>query len=152
MYKQPVSKNCFVCGRENPFGLKLDFYFDGKDTVTAEVNIPESYEGYPGVVHGGVITAILDECAGRAHMIDPNKFMVTAQLNVRFRKPVPTHTLLTVKGVAGERHGRVAMAHGEILDKSGEILAEADGVFVDIPENKLPSKDDYLKDWHVYPD
>lgn len=150
MQKQSASRNCFVCGRQNPCGLKLDFYFDGESISEAELNIPEQFEGYPGVVHGGVITAILDECAGRAHMRNQDDFMVTAQLNVRFRKPVRTKTQLIVRGSAGDRQGRVAKAHAEIMDQDGTILAEADGVFVDIPKEKLVGMDEYMRDWQVY--
>ncbi len=152
MEKQPSSKYCFVCGRQNPFGLKLDFYFDGHGMVTANITIPEQFAGYPGVVHGGIISAILDEGAGRAHMFDPNHFMMTAKLTIRYRKPVPTNIPLTLRGVAGERRGKVAESHGEILNEAGEILAEADGTFVDIQVEKLEGFEDYLKDWHVYQD
>lgn len=152
MIKQPASRNCFVCGRENPFGLKMDFYADVPGEVTATFKISDNFEGFPGVVHGGIIAALLDEGAGRAHMTDPRKFMMTAQLNVRYRKPVPTGVKLTLKGFAGERKGRVAKATGEIRDENGTLLAEAEGVFVDIPHDKLETMNAYSLGWRVYPD
>ena len=78
--------------------------------------------------------------------------MMTAQLNVRYRKPVPTNTPLIMRGWAGIKKGRVAHAHGEIMDENGMVLAEADGVYVDIPEEKIDKMDQYLSDWRVYPD
>ncbi len=60
MNKQPTSNYCFVCGRKNPRGLYMAFYDNGRDEVYAEYTIPEDYQGYPGIVHGGVQAAILD--------------------------------------------------------------------------------------------
>ncbi len=131
-------------------GLKLDFFTPGPGETRADLFLPRHYEGYPGVVHGGIIAAILDECGGRAHMDDPTRFMVTAQLNVRYRKPVPTETPLIVIGTAGKRRGRVAEAHSEILDKNGNVLAEAELVLVDIPETQLANLDQEALGWRVY--
>lgn len=150
--KQPGSKNCFVCGRENPAGLKLEFYSPSPGHSRAEINLPHKYEGYPGIVHGGVIAAILDETGGRAYMDDQHPFMVTAQLNVRYRKPVPIETPLIVHGEAVERKGRVSKAHSEIRSIAGEVLAEADLVLVDIPEEVTEGVDLEAMGWHVYPD
>jgi acyl-coenzyme A thioesterase PaaI-like protein len=137
--KQAGSKTCFVCGKENPVGLKLEFFTESNGKVRSELHIPADYEGYPGAVHGGIIAAILDECGGRAQMTSSDRFTVTAQLNVRYRLPVPSGTDLIVIGEAGDRRGRVSHAHSEILTLEGDILAEAELVLVDIPNRK--SKD-----------
>lgn len=150
--KQAGSKSCFVCGRENPVGLKLEFFFDSAGKVRSDLNIPADYEGYTGTVHGGIIASILDECGGRAQMTSPDRFMVTAQLNVRYRLPVPSETDLIVIGEAGERRGRVSHAHSEILTLEGVVLAEAELVLVDIPESKLEGIDLEAMGWRVYPD
>ena len=130
----------------------MDFYTIAPGHTRAELSIPKHYEGYPGVVHGGIIAAILDETGGRANMDDPSRFMVTAQLNVRYRKPVPSETPLVVFGFADERHGRVSQARSEIRNEDGEVLAEAELVLVDIPESKLAEVDPEALGWRVYPD
>ena len=150
--KQPGSKHCFVCGRENTAGLKLDFYTPSPGQASAEINLPDQYQGYPGIVHGGIIAAILDETGGRAYMDDQHPFMVTAQLNVRYRKPVPIETPLVVYGEATERRGRVSKAHSEIRSMDGDVLAEAELVLVDIPEEETAGIDLEALGWHVYPD
>jgi len=150
--KQPGSKMCFVCGRENPVGLKIDFYTTTKGQTRAELSVPACYEGYPGVVHGGIIAALLDEVGGRAQMDHPNRFMVTAQLNVRYRKPVPSEIPLVLLGQAGERRGRVSFAQSEIKNEDGEVLADAELVLVDIPEENLAEVDPDVLGWRVYPD
>ena len=150
--KQPGSRNCFICGRENPVGLKLDFYTIAPGKVRADLLIPTKFEGYPGTVHGGIIAAILDECGGRAQMTSPGRFMVTAQLNIRYRLKVPSLTTLVVIGEAGDRRGRVSYAHSEIQDIDGEVLAEAELVLVDIPDSQLEDIDLESLGWRVYPD
>ncbi len=153
MYKkQPGSKLCFICGRENPVGLKLDFYTTASGQCRTELTLPLYYQGYPGIVHGGILASILDETGGRAFMDDPNHFMVTAQLNVRYRKPVPTETPLVAVGTAGGRRGRVSYAHSEIQDKDGDVLVEAELVLVDIPESQLAEVDPEELGWRVTPD
>ena len=150
--KQPGSKFCFVCGNENPVGLKLDFYTTSPGQSRADITISSDYEGYPGTVHGGIIAAILDETGGRAFMEPPNRFMVTAQLNIRYRKPVPTGTPLVVLGTTGERRGRVSYAVSEIQDLRGDVLAEAELVLVNIPTSQLAKLDSADLGWQVYPD
>ena len=152
MEKQPGSATCFVCGRQNPVGLKLDFYTLSAGKVRSDLTIPAKYEGYPGIVHGGIIAAILDECGGRAQMTEPNRFMVTAQLNVRYRLPVPSETALVVLGEAGHRRGRVSYARSEIRNLGGDVLAEAELVLVDIPESEIADLDLEGMGWRVYPD
>ena len=130
----------------------MDFYTTAPGTCRAELIISSDYQGYPGVVHGGILASILDETGGRAHMDEPNHFMVTAQLNVRYRKPVPTETYLVVIGTAGKSRGRVSHAHSEIQNLEGEVLAEAELVLVDIPENQLADVDPEALGWRVYPE
>jgi acyl-coenzyme A thioesterase PaaI-like protein len=97
--KQPNSKKCFVCGVENLNGLHLKFYEENPGEVTVEYTVPEQFQGYPGVVHGGIVAAMLDEVAGRAHMGgDPPRFMFTARLDVRYRRNVPVNQPLRIIG------------------------------------------------------
>ena len=84
---QPNSRHCFVCGIANPFGLGLRFYQTGLGEVAAEVTVPEHFQGYPGIVHGGVVAAMLDEIAGRAHSTTSAKALViTSPRWVRTRR------------------------------------------------------------------
>ncbi len=153
MNKQPGSRSCFVCGRENPHGLKLEFYTQAPGVVIADYTVSSDYQGYPGVVHGGIIASMLDEAAGRAVMdSSPSGFTVTSQLSIRYRKPVPVGQPLKVVGRAGSRQGRVSKATGEIVSPDGSILAVAEAVMVDIPESKIAEMDMDLIGWKVYPD
>jgi uncharacterized protein (TIGR00369 family) len=153
MNKQPNSNSCFVCGVENPFGLKMKFYNTGPGEVRAEYIVPRQFQGYPGVVHGGVLAAMLDEVAGRAVIEDgPTRFMVTAQLNIRYRKPVPLGTQLQLTGRVVKRQGKVATCLGEIRAADGALLVEAEVVVVDIPSELAQGTDLEALGWKVYPD
>jgi acyl-coenzyme A thioesterase PaaI-like protein len=151
--KQPNSKNCFVCGVSNPAGLHLCFYSSAPGEVTAEYAVPEHFQGYPGVVHGGIVAAMLDEVAGRAHMGgDSPRFMYTARLEVRYRKNVPVNVPLRLVGKAGKSKRRTACSTAEIYDNEGNLLAEADALLVNIPEEVLEEVDLESLGWKVYPD
>src|SRR5687767_4907910 len=133
MKLQPNSKHCFICGLENPAGLKLRFYDNGVDEVRALYTIDENYNSYPGVVHGGIIAAMLDEAAGRVIMArDSHRFMVTATLNVRYRQPVPTNTEVLITSKLLKDRGRMAQAHSEIRLLDGSVCAEAEAMLVAI--------------------
>jgi acyl-coenzyme A thioesterase PaaI-like protein len=143
-----------VCGVENPIGLHLKFYETGPGEVTADLNLPEIYQGYPGIVHGGVIAAMLDEAAGRAHMgpVEAPRFMFTAKLDVRYRKNVPVGQPLLLVGKAGPTKSRTAEGHSAIYDRNGTLLADADILLVNVPEKMIQSTDLDVLGWKIYPD
>jgi len=151
--RQPNSRHCFVCGLENPFGLKLRFTNTSPDVVEAEYTVPENYQGYPGVVHGGIVAAMLDEVAGRVHMVgDPPRFVYTARMEVRYRKNVPVGQPLRIIGRAGKSRGRTALSTSAIYDREGNLLAEADLLLVDIPAELVSTVDLEALGWKVYED
>jgi acyl-coenzyme A thioesterase PaaI-like protein len=152
--KQPNSRHCFVCGVENPLGLKLKFYNTAPGEVSADICLPDSYQGYPGITHGGIIAAMLDEAAGRTHMgpDEAPRFMFTARLLINYRKNVPTGVPLRLVGWAGDAKKRTAAARSAILDADGHVLAEADALMVNVPEDMLHNADLETLGWKVYPD
>ncbi len=151
--KQPNSKHCFVCGRENPYGLRLNFYETAPGEVVVEYTVPEQFQGYPGVVHGGVVAAMLDEVTGRVHMGgDPPRFMFTARLDVRYHKNVPVGKPLRIVGYAGKSKERTATASGKIFGPEGELLAEAEALLVNVPDEISNQVDLESLGWKVYPD
>ncbi len=151
--RQPNSKRCFVCGLDNSVGLKLRFSDNGVDEVRLTYVVKEVYQGYPGVVHGGIVAAMLDETGGRTVMItDPNRFMMTAKMAIRYRKPVPTETPLTLVGRLLHDRGRVAEARSEIRLTDGEVAAEADLTLVAISPDYVSGVDFEGLGWRVYPD
>ncbi len=153
MKKQANSNHCFVCGVNNSFGLKIKFYEQQPGEVEADINLPNQYQGYPGVVHGGIIAAMLDEAAGRTQMGgDPPRFMFTAKLDIRYRKNVPVDTPLHLVGRAGRCKGRTAEGYSAIFNQEGVLLAEADVLMVNVPDNIVKGVSLDELGWKVYPD
>ena len=151
--KQPNSNHCFVCGRNNHYGLHLEFYEPSAGEVVVEYTVPEQYQGYPGVVHGGVVAAMLDEVTGRTQMGGyPPRFMFTARLNVRYHKNVPIGQKLRIVGRAGTSKERTATATGKIFGPDGDLLAEAEALLVNVPEGLVQGVDLDNLGWMVDPD
>jgi uncharacterized protein (TIGR00369 family) len=149
--KQPNSKMCFACGLQNPIGLKMAFYEDDQHRVVAQFTPREEHEGYPGITHGAIATALLDETMGRV-AIAAGRWMATAQLNIRFRQPIPIGETVTVVGEVVEWKKRVLEARGEIRLADGQIGAEASGTFLEIPPEKTEGMEEALAFWQVVPD
>ena len=151
MKKQPNSQMCFACGLENPIGLKMAFYEDDAGRVIAEFTPGDEHQGYPGVVHGGIVTALLDEVLGRV-AIAAERWMVTGRLNIRFRRPIPPGETLTIVGELVSWKKRTLEARGEIRLADGQVGAEATGTFLDIPAEKVEGMKEALAFWQVVPD
>ena len=155
MNKQPNSRGCFLCGLQNPIGLKLAFYEDEDNRCIVHYTPHEHLQGYPGVLHGGIVAAIIDEVSGRAHMgsADNPRFMFTGKLEIKYRKNVPTGKMLRIIGKAGKSKGKIAEAWAGIYDaETDELLAEGTGMHIDVPKDQfdLPRLDEL--GWKVYPD
>lgn len=137
MSEQPSSRMCFVCGRDNPVGLKLRFFEEPEDQrVRADFTVPDEYQGYPGIVHGGIVSTILDEVSGRAVMMASagERLFATLQLKVRFHRPTPTETPLSACGWVEKESGVGAKVAGEIQLPDGTVTASCKSVLVDPPE------------------
>ncbi len=119
-------RGCFVCGPDNATGLQAVFNCDKELRQSfCRLTINESFQGWHSVVHGGVIASLLDEAciyAGRA-LADT---LVTAELSVRYRKPVPVGQEITVKGQVLEQRRKILKVKS-CLELNGEIYAEAEG-------------------------
>jgi len=154
--KQPNSKMCFICGLENPVGLHLHIYEIEPGVIETKYIAPDHFQGYPGVLHGGIVAAILDEVSGRAHMgSDPMqpRFMFTGKLEIKYRKNVPIGKLLKIVGRAGKTKGKLVESWAGIYDsETNELLAEANALHINVPQEQLDmSKLDELG-WKVYPE
>ena len=149
--KQRSSRSCFVCGRQNPVGLKAFFYEDEDGRVISHYTIPEPYNGYPGVAHGGVITALLDEAMGRTALRD-GIWLMTGRLTTKFHRQTPTETPLVITAWVTRKRRRTYEVHGEIRLEDGTLTAESDGLYFAIPEEEFQGFDEERPYWRVYGD
>lgn len=154
MKKQPNSKNCFICGLENPVGLKLKIYEIEEGVIETTFTAPDHFQGYPGVLHGGIVASILDEISGRALMGDPEspRFMFTGKLEVKYRKNVPIGKPLHIIGKAKNKKGRLAEGWAGIYNEDDELLAEATTLLIDVPSDVLAKTEVDNLGWRIYPD
>lgn len=153
MRKQPSSRMCFLCGRQNPVGLKLEFYEDAEARqVRAEFTVPDEYQGYPGVVHGGIVAAVLDETSGRAVMLgsSDDNLMATLRLTIRYRRPTPTKTPLIAVGWVERTSGIGARVAGEIRLPDGAVTAECEATVGNVPEEFRAEWEIEKQYWKVY--
>jgi len=118
---------CFICGKDNPIGLKAKFVVDPeKRRAETTVQIPEHFQGWQGITHGGIISALLDEICAQACM-GSGMQVVTSELKLRYRAPVPTGSTIRVVGeVTGERR-RLVDAKGR-AELDGQVVAEVEVV------------------------
>jgi acyl-coenzyme A thioesterase PaaI-like protein len=154
--KQPNSRMCFICGLENPVGLHLHIYETEPGVVESTCIAPDHFQGYPGVLHGGIVGALIDEISGRALMgSDPMnpRFMFTAKLEVKYRKNVPIGIALKIVGKAIKTKSRSAEAWAGIYDaETGELLAEGTTLLMNVPPEQFDASRLNELGWKVYPE
>ncbi len=135
--RQPTSLQCFACGRNNPFGLKLEWFnnYDEK-CVETTFTLDDKYCSYPGTVHGGILATILDETSGRAVLLDNNfeRLMVTLKMEVVYKKNTPTNTPLKAIGRVLKDGGSRAQVEGEIILPDGTVSAKCTSILFKIPQ------------------
>jgi uncharacterized protein (TIGR00369 family) len=151
MQKQPNSRMCFVCGMENPIGLKAFFYEDDDGRVILKYTLREEHQGYPGFVHGGIISALMDEVIGRV-VTSLDIWAVTAKLELKFRKPVPWGEELIVIGEMIRLRSRSFEAKGELRLADGTLAVEGYGLYIRLPAEEIERQRAALDFWEVVPD
>ena len=126
----PDNNQCFVCGPNNPVGLKMDFKKGEDYEAVCEYIVPAEYQGYDGIVHGGIITTMIDEAMSKTiHFHD--RVAVTAEIDVRFKKPLHINTPITVKANITQERGRFLQVSGSIIDKQhDQLIAVATAKFI----------------------
>lgn len=120
-------QNCFVCGKKNKVGLQLEFsHNDANGWIESPVAFPVQFQGWRSTVHGGLLATVLDETMIKAAGAAGIK-CVTAEITVKFRKPVMTGEPCLVSARTLETRGRIVFAEGRICDAQDRVLAQATG-------------------------
>jgi uncharacterized protein (TIGR00369 family) len=127
-------QHCFVCGKKNPTGLKVEFRENLQNNeIEAEVVFPSHLQGWQDTVHGGLLATVLDEIMIKAAVAAGIK-CVTAEINVKYKKPAFTGTTYQVHGKMLEARGRIVTAASRLCDATGQIYAQATGKLFKISE------------------
>ena len=146
----PIEKlqgyGCFACGTANPIGLNMQFYRHG-DAVCSEIVLSKQYEGWENMVHGGIVSTLLDEIMSWTGMYFKRSFLVTRKMEIKYIRPVPIETPLIVSGKLGKpaQYPKVEVS-GQIRNRNGNLFVRAAGQFAMVPEEKLSTVSKALKE------
>ncbi len=124
---------CFACGTKNPLGLQLQFFGDG-DLFCTRFTAQPQWQGFDGMLHGGMQSTILDDLMSNHLFRVEHVWAVTAELTVRFRRPVPIGSELLFTSRVVRQRGKLWELAGECTDFAGDsgILSTATGRFMDV--------------------
>jgi uncharacterized protein (TIGR00369 family) len=123
----PNTENCFVCGPKNSLGLRVTFAREGATGSRATYVARPEHDGWPGLLHGGVTFSLMDEALGWA-LYFQGLHGVTARVEARFRRPIPTGCSLVIRAWTTAQRRRIVTARAEIRKEADDktLLAEAD--------------------------
>jgi acyl-coenzyme A thioesterase PaaI-like protein len=149
--KQHNSRLCFICGLKNGSGLHASFFETENNELIALFTPTEEHQSYPGRLHGGIASAILDETIGRAILNGGNREVwgVTVELHLEYKKPIPLRCQLKVVGRVTEDGSRFFRGTGEIVLPTGEIAVTAQGRYLKASLEKIADFDPVENEWRV---
>jgi acyl-coenzyme A thioesterase PaaI-like protein len=125
------NQRCFVCGKDNPDGLKLAFEVEGSTGVRTTFVVPERFQGFAGIAHGGMLATILDECMVNTVWLR-GKTAVTARLEVRLQQPVPVGARLTFHAEVRRESARGFEVESRAELDDGTVVAEGKALLVKV--------------------
>ncbi|MDA3942370.1 MAG: PaaI family thioesterase [Bacteroidetes bacterium] len=139
-YNTLALHNCFGCAKKNPIGLALEFELIG-DEVICEWLPTANYQGFEGMLHGGIISTIMDEVGAWTVQLILKTAGVTSELNVKYLKPVRiSNGPIKVKAKPGEQIERLVNVNVELLDGNGKLCVEAHIQYFVFPEKIAKEK------------
>jgi acyl-coenzyme A thioesterase PaaI-like protein len=145
---QNVSRMCLVCGVENPAGLKARFFELESGELAGVFRPGAEHQGYPGRLHGGLASAILDETIGRAiNLADTQIWGVTVEFTIKFRKPVPLDREVRAVGRITKDSSRLFEGTGEIVLEDGSVAVQAHGKYLKMPLEGIADASFGERDW-----
>ena len=153
--KQHNTDKCFVCGMLNDSGVKAFFYNceneDGEKILITKIEPKTIHQSYPNRMHGGVISALLDESIGRAmQMIDPDIWAVTIDLAVKFRSPAPLDQTLYIESWITNIGSRAFEGEGIMRNRHGKVIATATAKYFKISyDQAFPTEKLTDKNWFI---
>jgi uncharacterized protein (TIGR00369 family) len=134
------TNHCFACGKDNPEGMGLKFFFDeGHRRAWSRFKLARKYQGPPGHAHGGIIATILDEAMGKVNKLR-SVVALTSSMQIQYLRPVPLGKPLLAEGTERSVRGRRHLNAAEIRDEHGQVLASSTGVFIAVDPEALKAK------------
>ena len=126
-----AQNRCFGCGQANPTGLHLEFLLAEDSSVVCLASVPDTFEGPPGYLHGGIIATLLDEAMSKS--VRARGFTaMTRHMEVDYQRPVPSSTPIRLEGHVTRNEGRKHWTEARILDAERTVLAIGKGLFIEV--------------------
>jgi len=123
---------CFICGKRNPIGLKAEFEIDDRNLrLKGRFTPRQEHEGYRGIMHGGLASALLDEAMVKL-LWEVGIPAVSASLNIRLLRPVKVGQQVVIEGWVESDKGRIINTSARLKNTAGTVLATAEGKCVRI--------------------
>jgi acyl-coenzyme A thioesterase PaaI-like protein len=123
------ARHCFVCGPDNPIGLKLDFVLDG-ERCRGEFTSRVEHVGFDGVTHGGIVFSVLDDAMANWFFLQGARGY-TAKAEIRYRAPMPVGATAAIECAVVKRKGRLLQLEAQAADKrSGRLFAQSSASFM----------------------
>ncbi len=138
--KQRNSRMCIICGLDNEYGVRAPFYNMEDGSVMTIFQYRPQHQSYPGRVHGGLVTAMLDEMGLRslwAKNRSEDIFGVTLSLDTKYRKPVPYSTDLLGRGMIIRENNKFFITEARIMDLDGNVLASGNIKYIKMPAETI---------------
>jgi uncharacterized protein (TIGR00369 family) len=114
---------CFGCGRNNPIGLKLKFKLEG-DIIRTEFTPDRTHQGWPGLLHGGILGTLLDEAMSNVAYATGNTCL-TASINIRIRQPINVEVPLVITARITRQGKKLIETEGRVCLEDGTVVAES---------------------------
>jgi uncharacterized protein (TIGR00369 family) len=125
----PTYEKCYVCGQAHPRGLRVRFFAGDSGQVHVQFKPDDTQTSYDGIVHGGVISTLLDELLGWPIALQTGRMAYTGELTVRFVKPMPAGRVYLATARPGANRRRYWESEGDIRDEQGRIYAKGRGKY-----------------------
>lgn len=149
--RQKNSKNCVICGLDNPLGVKAAFYDMEDGSAAALFSFKFEHQSYPNRTHGGMVCALLDELIGRTLWVkQPDMYGVTTSLNITYRKTTPYGVPLKARAYITHDSAIGFSAKGELYDTDDNLLAEASARYFKMKSEKAFGGDVHADEEMIY--
>jgi acyl-coenzyme A thioesterase PaaI-like protein len=132
----PWTRSCFVCGEDNPHGLRLRSRREGEWVILEYTPQPRDL-GWRHLVHGGIAMTLLDEVMTWSAMLHARRACVAAEISVRLREPIRVGDPLTVRARVSAARARLTLTEG-VIAAAGGTVATGTGKYLPMPAGGVP--------------
>ncbi len=139
----PSYDTCFVCGKKNPIGLRLCLYVENGQ-VKAEFRPREELCGFSGILHGGIVSCVVDEGLWWSSAVASGRLVVTKDLRVNYIRPLTLRKTYIVEADPARADGEFYVCKGRITDRAGSTCAEGEGTYFPLRWGKNRNPDEIL--------